>query len=629
MADPARARGRTAEDGKPLSYTLAVKALLWGYLVQYRSTFGFGILIQTLAVSFGLTTPWLLRQAIDAFSGLPHLGWSLEAYAAAIIAVAFVEAILRYASRRMLTGGSREVENHLRNRFFAHLQTLHFGYFQEHRTGDLVARATNDLSAVRQLFSPALQQTTNTLLVVGLTLVWMFQISTRLALWATLIVPVTMALLVIFRRRIQERFTGVQEQFAVLADHAQETFAGQRVVKAYAQEQAEVDVFRAKSRDYVRRQLAQSRVSGILWPSMTLVVGLLTVLLLYVGGFEVIQGRLSIGEFVQFSAYVGLLAWPMLALGWVSTIAQQGFASLRRILEVLHARPAIADVPSPRRVDRLQGALELRGVTLVLHGQTVLDEVTLSVPAGATYAFVGPLGSGKSLLASLITRLYDPTSGQVLIDGIDVRELPLALLRRQVGYVPQETFLFSGSIRDNVAFGIDEHEATTTRVQEAVRISRLESDVDQWQSGLETIVGERGVTLSGGQKQRAAIARAVAKDPAILILDDALSSVDTRTEEMILANLRAFMAARTSLMIAHRLSSISHADRIVVLRDGRIVEQGTHQELVRLGGLYTGLYRRQLIAQELGVGDDQRDDDPGRLGQRVGGSSRADGWGEA
>jgi ATP-binding cassette subfamily B protein len=337
---------------------------------------------------------------------------------------------------------------------------------------------------------------------------------------------------------------------------------------------------------------------------MTFVVGAMTVFLLYVGGREVVDQRLTLGEFVQFNAYVGMLAWPMMALGWVGTMWQQGTASLRRLQEVLEIQPTIATAPSPDAWTP-KGHVEFRNVSLTLQGRPILQDVNLTIPAGATYAIVGPLGSGKSSLVSLIPRLQDVTNGQVLVDGIDVRALPLDALRRRIGFVPQETFLFSGSLHENVAFGLQEEEVTEARVQSAVRLSRLENDLDQWPAGIETMIGERGVTLSGGQKQRTAIARAVAREPTILILDDALSSVDTRTEEAVLEELHTFMEHRTSIIIAHRLSTTRSAECVVVMDRGRVVEQGTHTELLQRRGLYARIYRRQLLAQELEIDEEE------------------------
>jgi ATP-binding cassette, subfamily B, multidrug efflux pump len=582
-----------------------VNRLVRDYLVAYRWWWIAGIVLTSCSTGFGLVTPWLLRQAIDTFSGNgASLGWPLSWYAGAIVGLAICEGTSRFCSRYILTGASRWVEYELRNRYFAHLETLEPAFFQRNRTGDLVARATNDLSAVRQLFGPAAYTVLSTGLLVIIALVLMFQLSASLAIWAALVTPAAIAVFAITRTRIEQRFTKVQEQFAAMADHAQETFAGERVVKAYAQENAEIETFRATSQEYVGRQLSQIRLTGLMWPTMTLVVGLLIVYLLYAGGRQVVEGKLTLGEFVQFNAYVGMMAWPMMALGWVATLWQQGSASLKRIHEVLSIRPTIADGQRVRPMDTPRGEIEFRHVSLEIDGQALLRDINLTVPSGATFALVGPLGSGKSTLVHLIARLSDPTDGQVLLDGVDVRELPLIELRRQIGFVPQETFLFSGSLRDNIAFGISPAEATESRIRGAVHLSRLDNDLDQWPNGLETLIGERGVTLSGGQKQRTAIARAVAKDPTILVLDDALSSVDTRTEEAVLEGLHEFMRHRTSIVIAHRLSTTRSADQVVVLDRGRIVEQGTHAELVARGGSYTRMYRRQLIAQELDLEED-------------------------
>jgi ATP-binding cassette subfamily B multidrug efflux pump len=581
-----------------------VRGLFRDYLLRYRWRWVAGVLLTVCSTGFGLVTPWLLRQAIDSFSGgAASFGWPLGWYAGAIVVLAVFEAISRFCSRYILTGASRWVEYDLRNRYFAHLETLEPAFFQRNRTGDLVARATNDLSAVRQLFGPAAYTVLSTGLLVVIALVLMFQLSPSLAVWAALVTPAATIVFVVTRTRIEHRFTRVQEQFAAMADHAQETFAGERVVKAYAQEQAEIETFRSTSREYVGRQLSQIRLSGLLWPTMTLLVGLLIVFLLYAGGRQVVEGQLTLGEFVQFNTYVGMMAWPMMALGWVATMWQQGAASMKRIDEVLSIQPTISDRPGARPLERVRGEIQFRDVGLEIDGQPILRDINLTIPSGATYAIVGPLGSGKSSLVHLIARLIDPTAGQILLDGVDIRGVPLAQLRQQIGFVPQETFLFSGSLRDNVAFGISTAEATESRIRAAVHLSRLENDLDQWPNGLDTLIGERGVTLSGGQKQRTAIARAVAKNPAILVLDDALSSVDTRTEEAVLESLHEFVQRRTSIIIAHRLSTTRSADQVVVLSRGRIVEQGTHAELVARGGLYTRIYRRQLIAQEMDLED--------------------------
>ncbi len=576
-----------------------MRALLWNYAFAYRREWAIGLLFSAGSTAFGLFTPWLLRQAIDTFSsGSSQLGWALEAIALAIMAAAMLEAVCRFFSRLVITGASRWVEYDLRNRYFEHLETLEPAFFVRFRTGDLVARGINDLSAVRQLFGPALYNVLNTVLLFCVALVLMFQLSVDLAKWAALVLPLVTLVFAVSRSRIEERFTRVQEQFAAMSDHALETFGGQRVVKAYTQEPAEIEMFRKTSQEYVRRQLNQIRLTGVFWPTMTLLLGLLTVFLLYSGGLEVVEGRLTIGEFVQFNTYVAMLAWPMMSLGWVATMWQQGSASLVRLHEVLAIEPTIRSLERPADWHP-HGHIEFRNVSLVVDGRPILDDVNLTIPAGATYAIVGSIGSGKTTLVSLIPRLQDVTTGQVLIDGVDVRDLPLSTLRRSIGFVPQETFLFSGSMRDNVAFGLTPEETTESKIRSAVSLSQLENDLDQWPAGLDTLIGERGVTLSGGQKQRTAISRAVVRDPTIVILDDALSSVDTRTEEAVLQRLHEFMARRTSIVIAHRLSTTRSADWVVVMNEGRIVEQGTHGDLISARGLYTRIYRRQLLAQEL------------------------------
>ena len=584
-----------------------MRQVLLTYLHAYHSHWLIGLVFAIGSTSFGLITPWLLRQAIDTFStGSSQFGWPLEGFALAIVAAALAEAVCRFFARLVVTSASRWVEYDLRNRYFAHLETLEPAFFVRFRTGDLVARATNDLSAVRQLFGSALYSVLNTVLLVSVALVLMFQLSSTLATWVIIILPAATIVFVVTRARIEERFRRVQEQFAAMSDHAQETFAGQRVVKAYAQEAAEVETFRATSQEYVRRQLSQIRLTGLLWPTITLVTGALTVLLLYAGGREVVEGRLTLGEFVQFNAYLAQLAWPMIGLSWVATMWQQGVASMQRLQEIFSIEPTISSPERPVSWEP-RGQIEFREVSLVLDGRSVLDRVSLTIPAGSTYAIVGPLGSGKTSLVSLIPRLQDVTAGQVLIDNIDVRQLSVADLRRSIGFVPQETFLFSGPLRDNVAYGLKSVDVTETRIQSAVYLSQLENDLDQWPAGLDTLIGERGVTLSGGQKQRTAIARAVVRHPAILILDDALSSVDTRTEEAVLHGLDSFMRNRTSLVIAHRLSTTRSADCVVVMDRGRIVEQGTHAELLQRGGLYTNMYRRQLVAEELDVDESEPD----------------------
>jgi ATP-binding cassette subfamily B protein len=566
------------------------------YIIRHRREYLQGIALSVVATGLAVTAPWVLRLAIDGIRAgiaLPALLWLAGVY----VGLAVFRAAINFFWRVKIIGASRLIEYEIRNDYFAHLQRLHLGFFQHTRTGDLMARAINDLNAVQRLAGAGMMHTSNTLIMFSATAVLMFSLDVRLALYALIILPLVTVMFFILGRKIHQRFEEVQEQFSTISARAQENFSGIRVVKAFAQEPFEIAEFARINREFIRRNIRLITVSGALWPSMTLILGIASAVLLWQGGIAVVQGRITLGTFVQFFAYLGQLSWPMIALGWVTNMIQQGLASMGRLDEIFNAHPAIADHPDPRPIGSVLGHVEFRDVSFAYNGQSVLRDVNLTIPAGSTLAVVGPTGCGKSTLVSLIPRLVDATEGQVLIDGIDTRRLPLETLRGAIGFVPQESFLFSETIEENVGFGAGTGDGH--RVAQASEIAQLARDIQEFPHGYATIVGERGVTLSGGQKQRATLARALARDPSILILDDALSSVDTHTEEQILQGLHGVLATRTSILISHRISTVRHADQIVVLDEGRIVERGTHDELIALEGLYADLYRKQLLTEEL------------------------------
>lgn len=571
----------------------------------------FTILAGNLAA---LLAPYILRLGIDAIQAgnPPSMLWI---YAVGLLVAASVEGVFRFYSRYLGNAVSRDVEYELRNDLFQHLQRQDAAFFQRSRTGDLMARATNDLNAVQRSLGPGLSNLVNTAVAFVGTVAVMLTIDVQLAIYSAIILPLMSLIFAITGGMIQRRYEQVQAKFSDISTKVQENASGIRVVKAYAQEEPEVVEFRQVNRQYIDASFAHLRVQALLWPTMFTVGGVATVVVLYFGGRDVIAGRITIGQLVQFIAYIGSLRWPMIALGWVVNLVQQGAASMTRLQQVLETQPHIHDSGHPEQVEAFRGEIEFRNVVLRHDNATVLSNINLHIPAGSTVAMVGPTGSGKSSLAALVPRLWDPTEGQVLIDGIDVRLIPLEHLRRQIGYVPQETFLFSEPLRENIAYGLDS--ASQERVEWAAAVSQLERDVEQFPHGYDTYLGERGVTLSGGQKQRTAIARAVFKDPTILILDDALSAVDTYTEEEILRRLKKVMDTRTSLLISHRVSTVQHADNIVVLDDGQIVEQGTHDALVQLDGLYAAMYRRQLLAEELGVEPEDAAEDAEALDTRT------------
>lgn len=577
------------------------------YLRRYRGGIAAGLALVVVANAFTLAGPYLIKEGIDSLGQPGTTRATLFRYAALVVITALLGGAARYGMRELLNGISRRVEFDLRNDFFEHLLRLDAGFYNQEQTGDIMSRATNDIQAVRQVAGPAYMYLVNTVVasVFSLALmVWIDPWLTAAALVPMLALPpVTSG----FGKMIHQRFEQIQEQLGTLTVTAQENLAGVRIVKAYSQERPQAEAFRSLSGEYLDRNMSLARVSGLFHPLLGLISGMAMVVALLVGGRAIMRGQITVGDFVAFILYLGNLTWPLIALGWVVTLFQKGAASMGRINRILDARPRIRTPADPVDLPEIRGELEMRGVSFRYPGtdRWVLRDVSLRVPAGKTLAVVGPTGSGKSTLVALLVRLFDPTEGEVLLDGVPLPRLPLGRLRAAVGVVPQDAFLFSDSIGRNLALGIEGEDEGTgeERVRRAASVARLHETIEELPKGYETMLGERGINLSGGQKQRATLARAIARDPRVLILDDALSAVDTHTEYEILHGLRDVVAGRTGVIISHRVSAVMEADLIVVLDDGRIVERGTHRELLDLGGLYAALQRRQLLAEDLEGGD--------------------------
>ena len=565
---------------------------------RYRAAFLRGFVCVVFASAIALAAPWVLKYAIDDLTA-GVTAEKVRLYALILVALGLVGGVFRFLMRRIIVGASREFEYDLRNDFFAQLQRLHLGYFQQSRTGDLMSRATNDLSAVRMMIGPAVMYTASTGFTFIVALMLMVSIDPWLTAIALIPLPFVTFSVRYFGAAIHQRFEKIQEQLSDISAITQESLAGVRVVRAYGQEPFELERFRTANEEYVRRNRALIRLQGMYYPSMGLLMGIGALLVLWLGSRRVVAGTMTVGELVAFNTYLMMLGWPMIAFGWVTNLLQRGMASWKRMLEILEAVPAIqdpVDPDGPRSIADVRGEIEFRNLTFTYGGTTVLRDISVTIPAGTTTAIVGATGSGKSTLLNVLPRLHDAPPGTVFIDGVDVRRIALPVLRGAIGFVPQEPFLFSTTIAANIAFGASERPSS---VDDAARIARLDKDVDSFPNGYDTVVGERGITLSGGQKQRTALARALYVNPRILILDDAMSAVDTYTEEEILKRLAAIMRQRTTLIVSHRISTVRSADQILVLDDGGIAERGTHDELVRRDGLYAELYRKQLLEEEL------------------------------
>ncbi len=576
---------------------------LVSYLSVYRRRLASGFAALVCATSIQLVSPWVLKHAIDDLT-LGVTRAKLGVYAVLLVGIAMAGGSFRFLMRRIIIGVSREVEYDLRNDFFAHLQRLPASYFQGHRTGDLMSRATNDLSAVRMMLGPSIMYATTTSIVLLVAVTLMVSISPWLTLWALLPLPVVSVLVKGFGRAIYYRSEQIQAQLAHLSAIAQEALAGVRVVRAYGREQVETERFHVANVEYVARSRRMIQLQGLFYPSMALFLGASGVIVLWLGSRLVVEGQMTLGDFVAFNAYLVMLTWPMIAFGWVANMLQRGLAAWDRMRAVIETVPSIqSPAPHPQLATPADvvGKIEFRHLTFAYNGHPVLTDLSATIQPGQMLALVGPTGSGKSTLVDLLPRLFDPPAGSVLIDDVDIRTIPLPVLRGAIGYVPQEPFLFSDTIAENVAFGVGGTALPDAGadVTAAIAVARLDKDVEAFPRGLDTEVGERGITLSGGQKQRTAIARALMVDPRILLLDDALSAVDTQTEEEILHRLREVRRQRTTIVVSHRISAVRDADLILVLDAGRVVERGTHDDLVASDGLYAGLHRKQLLEREL------------------------------
>jgi ATP-binding cassette subfamily B protein len=576
-------------------------APLFGYMRRYRWGYVWGSLSCIATNAVAVQFPRVLQVAIDDM----RLGVTRERillFAGLLVGISLVKGVFLYSQRWILIGISREIEFDLRNDLFLHLERQDSGFYERYRTGDIMARLTNDLNAVRMLLGPALMYSANTVFFTVGALYYVLRISPWLSLVALAPMPVASILVQYFGRRIHDRFERIQASFSEISSQAQENYSGARLVRAFAREESQIGLFEQLNRQYIARALRLVQLMGMLWPTLEFILGISMIITLLAGGHLVIAHRISVGEFVAFNTYMIMLIWPIIAVGWVVNLFQRGTASIQRIDELLKAEPAIDDRAADPAIAPdavLQGEIQFRHLNFSYGETEVLRDISLHIPAGSSLAIVGPTGSGKTTLVNLLSRLFEAPEGALLIDGRSVRDYPLAVLRRNIGMVPQETFLFSETIRENLTFGAPN--ASAEDMLEATEAAHIRLEFEEFPQGFETMVGERGVTLSGGQKQRAAIARALLRRPAILILDDALASVDTYTEERILGGLRGYTSTSTTILISHRVSTVRNADRIAVLDHGRIVELGRHDELLALDGYYAGLFQKQQLEEELTV----------------------------
>lgn len=571
-------------------------ARLKTYLLRHKRDLIWGVVFSIGTNLSALLIPYVLRYAIDGLQTVINKE-TLLLYALLIVLISIMGGFFRYLMTRRIVGLSFQIEYELRNDLFNHLQKLSLSYFHKIKTGDIMARATNDLKAVRMLLGPGIRNSLNTIIMGTAAIALMLVINPELTLYSLIPLPVLTIAVTIFSSRIFRRFKKVQEQFSSISAGVQENLSGIRVVKAHAQEENEKRKFKQLNQEYMNRNMSLVKIWGPFFPFIMLIFGIGIIIVLWLGGRLVITEKISLGQFVQFNGYLMMLAFPMMALGFVINLVQRGSASMGRLMEILEQVPEIQDGEWTQDINIIEGEIEFKNASFAYDEKMILKNINLKIPTGITIGITGPIGSGKSTLVNLILRLLELREGSLTIDGRDIKTVPLKVLRKNIGYVPQETFLFSESLKENIIYGLERFDEA--KLRRAVSISALNDEIGRFSQGYETPVGERGVTLSGGQKQRTALSRAIIREPKILILDDAFSSVDVHTEEKILEQLRKFRKRRTCILVAHRISTIHDADLIVVLKDGEIVERGTHNELVTKRGIYANMYRQQRLQEEL------------------------------
>lgn len=569
------------------------------YFLRYKKKLFLGFVFILLSNAFQVYIPLQLRNGINEVIG-GGSNSELIKFALLIVGAAFFSGLFRFLIRETIIVVSREIEYDLRQDFWSRIQTLPFKFFQNNSTGNIMAHATNDISAVRMYIGPAVMYSVDTVTKFVIVISIMVAISPVLTFYTLVPLPLLSFFVYQLSKRIHKKFTRIQEKFSELTTKAQENFSGIRVIKSYVREESEIDLFKKISREYLNRNMDKVKIQALFMPILFLISGLSIIIVVWAGGSMVIEGTLTLGDLSAFIIYLGLLIWPMIAFGWILNIIQQASASMKRLLKIMKEKSDITERESTDyTIKQIDGDIEFKHVKFRYKDNLpyVLNDVNIKIPKGSTVAFVGHTGVGKTTLVNLIARLYDVTEGELFIDGVNVKNIPLRTLRKNIGMVPQETFLFSDTLKSNILYGASDK--SLERMMQAVKIARIDKDVEEFPQKYDTVLGERGITLSGGQKQRTCLARAIAVDPKILILDDSFSAVDTNTEEEILTQLQEFMKGRTSIIISHRISTVKSADKIFVLDNGKIVEEGTHDELVALKGIYADIHFRQQLEEEL------------------------------